>query len=103
MDINDWLTDERAQEVVEKTHAVLEQESDRYAKQAMIDAKAGLKRALEKANSLEKENFKLLKYWLKNDEDISANTVMFVERMGKEIKRSLMVTMDTIKHPESLG
>ena len=117
MDINDWLTDERAQEVVEKTHAVLEQESDRYVKQegirricdtistaqegldlafaagtlstpacnaredsvrykerysnedakkAMIDAKAGLKRALEKANSLEKENFKLLKYWLRD-------------------------------------
>ena len=69
----------------------------------MGDAKAGLKRALEKANSLEKENFKLLKYWLKNDEDISANAVMFFERMRKEIKRSLKVTMDTIKHPESLG
>ena len=113
MNNNDWLTDERAQEVVEKTHALLEQESDRYVKQegirricdtistaqegldlafaagtlstpacnaredsvrykerysnedakkAMIDAKTGLKRALEKANSLEKENFKQLKY-----------------------------------------
>ena len=57
----------------------------------MGDAKAGLKRALEKANSLEKENFKVLKYWLKNDEDISANAVMFFERMRKEIKRSLKV------------
>ena len=69
----------------------------------MGDAKAGLKRALEIANSLEKENFKLLKYWLKSDEDTSANTVMFFERMRKEIKRSLKVTIDTIKHPESLG
>ena len=140
--------------MIEKTHAVLEQEPDRYerqenirricdtisaaqegldlafaagtlsttaciaredsvrykerhskedAKKAMIDAKVGLKRALEKANYLEKENFKLLKYWLKNDEDTSANTVMFFERMRKEIKRSLKVTGDTIKHTESLG
>ena len=36
MNINDWLTDERAQEVVEKTHALLEQESDRYVKQEGI-------------------------------------------------------------------
>ena len=107
------MTDERAQEVIEKVHAVLEQEPDRYerqenirricdtintaqegldlafavgtlsttacvaredsvrykeryskedAKKATIDAKAGLKRALEKANYLVKENFKLLKY-----------------------------------------
>ena len=28
---------------------------------------------------------------------------MFFERMKKEIKRSLRVTVDTIKHPESLG
>ena len=28
---------------------------------------------------------------------------MFFERMRKEIKRSLKVTIDTIKHPESLG
>ena len=28
---------------------------------------------------------------------------MFFERMKKEIKRSLRVTLDTIKHPESLG
>ena len=154
MNLNDWLTDERAQEVVEKTHAVLEQESDRgvkhegirricgtistaqegldlafaagtlsttaciaqedsvrykerYSKEdvkkAMTDAKAGLKRALEKANSLEKENFRLLKDWLRDDEDTSANTVMFFERMRKEIKRSLKVTIDMIKRPESLG
>ena len=44
-----------------------------------------------------------MKYWLKNDEDTSANTVMFFERLRKEIKRSLKVTIDTIKHPESLG
>ena len=29
-DVSDWLTDERAQEVIEKIHAVLEQEPDRY-------------------------------------------------------------------------
>ena len=69
----------------------------------MVDAKAGLKRALEKANYLEKDNFKLLKYWLKNDEDTSADTVRFFERMRKEIKRSLKVTGDTIKHPDNLG
>ena len=80
-----------------------ERHSNEDAKKAMVDAKAGLKRALEKANSLEKENFKLLKYWLKDDEDTSANTVMFFERMRKEIKRSLKVTVDTIKRPESLG
>ena len=147
MDINDWLTDERAKEGIEKTNAVLEQEQDRYmkqesirricdtistaqegldlafaagtlsttaciaredsvrykerhfnedAKKAMVDAKAGLKRALEKANSLEKENFKLLKYWLKDDEDTSANTVMFFERMRKEIKRSLLLIRSNV-------
>ena len=45
----------------------------------MTDAKAGLKRALEKANSLEKENFRLLKDWLRDDEDTSTNTVMFLK------------------------
>ena len=80
-----------------------ERYSSEDAKKAMIDAKAGLKRALEKANSLEKENFKQLKYWLRDDEDTIANTVMFFERMRKEIKRSLKVTIDTIKRPESLG
>ena len=146
--------DERAQEVVDKTQAVIDQEPDRYERQErvrricdtinaaqegldlafaagtlsttagiaredsvrykeryskedvkkmMVDAKAGLKRALEKANYLEKDNFKLLKYWLKDDEDTSANTVRFFERMRKEIKRSLKVTGDTIKHPDSLG
>ena len=93
------------------TAGVAREDSVRYkerltkedAKKATIDAKAGLKRALEKANYLEKENFKLLKYWLKNDEDTSANTVMFFGRLRKEIKRSLKVTLDTIKHPESLG
>ena len=44
-----------------------------------------------------------MKYWLKDDEDTSANTVMFFERMRKEIKRLLKVTIDTIKRPESLG
>ena len=103
--VSDWLTDERAQEVMDKTQAVLDQEPDRYerqervrricdtisaaqegldlafaagtlsttaciaredsarykeryskedAKKMMIDAKAGLKRALEKANYLKK-------------------------------------------------
>ena len=135
--VSDWLTDERAQEAVDKTQAVIDQEPDRYerqervrricdtinaaqegldlafaagtlsttaciaredsvrykeryskedAKKIMIDAKAGLKRALEKANYLEKDNFKLLKYWLRDDEDTSANTVRFFERMRKEIK-----------------
>ena len=36
MDINDWLTDERAQEVIEKTSTVLEQEEDIHAKQDSI-------------------------------------------------------------------
>ena len=44
-----------------------------------------------------------MKSWLKDDEDTSPNTVMFFERMRKEIKRSLKVTIDTIKRPESLG
>ena len=35
-DVSDWLTDERAQEVIEKTHAVLEQEPDRYERQENI-------------------------------------------------------------------
>ena len=69
----------------------------------MVDAKAGLKRALEKVKNLEKDNFKQIKHWLRKDEDISAYTVMFFERMKKEIKRSLKVTVDTIKYPESLG
>ena len=55
----------------------------------MGDAKAGLKRALGIANNLEKEKFKIVRQWLRNDEDVSANTVMFFERMRKEIKRSL--------------
>ena len=154
MDINEYLTDERAQEVIEKVSRVLEQEDDIHARQeilrricdtigaaqegldlafaagtlattaciaredsirykekyskdevakAMGDAKAGLKRALGIANNLEKEKFKILRHWLKSDEDVSANTVMFFERMRKEIKRSLKVTTDTIKHPGSLG
>ena len=74
-----------------------------YAKKAMVGDKAGLKRALEKVNNLEKDDFKQVKQWLEKDEDISVNTVMFFERMKKEIKRSLRVTVDTIKHPESLG
>ena len=49
----------------------------------MIGAKAGLKRALEKVNNLEKDDFKQVKQWLKKDEDISVNTVMFFERMKK--------------------
>ena len=69
----------------------------------MVGAKAGLKRALEKVSNLEKDDFKQVKQWLEKDEDISVNTVMFFERMKKEIKRSLRVTLDTIKHPESLG
>ena len=36
MDINEWLTDERAQEVIEKTSTVLEQEEDIHAKQDSI-------------------------------------------------------------------
>ena len=69
----------------------------------MMKAKAGLKRALEKANNLEKDDFRQIKQWLRKDEDTSVITVMFLERMRKEIKRSLKVTIDTINHPESLG
>ena len=111
MNIGDWLTDERAQEVIEKAHTLLNQETDRNirpgairticdtisttqegldlafaagtlattaciaredsskykeryssedAKKALIEAKAGLKRALEKANNLERNDFKQL-------------------------------------------
>ena len=35
----------------------------------MVEAKTGLKRALEKANNLEKDDFKQIKQWLKKDED----------------------------------
>ena len=80
-----------------------ERYSSEDAKKAMVDAKAGLKRALEKVNNLEKDDFKQVRQWLEKDEDISVNTVMFFERMKKEIKRSLKVTIDTIKYPESLG
>ena len=45
----------------------------------MVDAKAGLKRALEKVKNLEKDNFKQIKHWLRKDEDISAYTVMFLK------------------------
>ena len=36
MNIGDWLTDERAQEVVEKVHALLNQETDRYVRPEAI-------------------------------------------------------------------
>ena len=72
-------------------------------KKAMVAAKAGLKRALGKAKDLEKDSFEQIKRWLEKDEDISVTTVRFFERMKKEIKRSLKVTVNTIKHPESLG
>ena len=44
-----------------------------------------------------------MKHWLRKDEDTSTYTVLFFDRMKKEIKRSLKVTIDAIKHPESLG
>ena len=69
----------------------------------MVGAKAGLKRALEKVKNLEKDDFKQIRQWLEKDEDIAVSTVMFFQRMKKEIKRSLKVTIDSIKHPESLG
>ena len=150
MNLEEWLTEERAQGVIEKVNALLNQEAykhmrqeglkricdmistaqegldlafaagtlstpactaredsakyrERYssedAKKAMVDAKAGLKIALEKAKDLEKDNFKQMKHWLRKDEDTSAYTVMFFDRMKKEIKRSLKVTIETIKHP----
>ena len=80
---------------------------DRFSKEeitkALGDAKAGLKRALGIANNLEKDKFKIIRQWLRYDDDTSANTIMFFERVRKEIKRSLKVTVDTIKHPGSLG
>ena len=69
----------------------------------MMKAKAGFKRSLEGVNNLEKDYFKQIRQWLRQDEDTSVNTVMFLERMKKEIKRSLKVTIDTLKHPESQG
>ena len=69
----------------------------------MVNAKAGLKIALEKAKDLEKDDFKQMKHWLRKDEDTSAYTVFFFNRMKKEIKRSLKVTIEIIKRPESLG
>ena len=155
MHINDWLTDERAQEVIENVQAVVNREaknrtvrseaikvvcdtisaaqdamdlafaagtlsttaciaredSSRYrerynnedAKKATVEAKVGLKKALEKASNLGRDNFKQLKQWLEKDENTSVNTVMFFERLKKEIKRLLKVTSDKIKHPGSLG
>ena len=37
----------------------------------MGDAKAGLKRALGIANNLEKEKFRIVRQWLRNDEESS--------------------------------
>ena len=42
-----------------------ERYSNEDAKKAMMKAKAGLKRALEKVNNLEKDDFKQIKQWLK--------------------------------------
>ena len=120
MDMNEYLTDEHAQEIIEKDDIHAKQEilrricdaigaaqegldlafaastlsttaciaredsvryKEKYSKEevtkAMGDAKAGLKRALGIANNLEREKFKIVRQWLRNDEDVSANTVMF--------------------------
>ena len=154
LDMSEYLTDERAQEIIIEVSRLLEQEDDIHVKQealrrihdaigaaqegldlafaagtlsttaciaredsarykdrlskeeitkALGDAKAGLKRALNMANKLEKDKFKIVRQWLRYDDDTAANTIMFFERVRKEIKRSLRVTVDTIKHPGSLG
>ena len=54
-------------------------------------------------NKLEKDKFKVVRQWLRYDDDTASNTVMFFERVRKDIKRSLKVTMDKIQHPGSLG
>ena len=36
MNLDDWLTDERAQEVIEKVHAVVNQETDRKGRPEAI-------------------------------------------------------------------
>merc|ERR1711873_58208 len=77
--------------------------SNEEATKALGDAKAGLKRALNIANKLEKEKFKILRQWLRHNDDTAAITIMFFERVRKDIKRSLRVTVDTIKLPGSLG
>ena len=77
--------------------------SEDEAARALRDAKAGLKRALGMTNKLEKDKFKVVRQWLRYDDDIASNTVMFFERVRKDIKRSLKVTMDKIQHPGSLG
>ena len=154
LDMSEYLTDERAQEIIVEVSRLLEQEDDIHARQEVLrrihdaigaaqegldlafaagtlsttaciaredsarykdrfskeeitkalgDAKAGLKRALGMANKLEKDKFKIVRQWLRYDDDTAANTIMFFERVRKEIKRSLRVTVDTIKHPGSLG
>merc|ERR1711873_231209 len=77
--------------------------SEEEVTRALGDAKAGLKRALNIANKLEKEKFKILRQWLRHNDDTAAITIMFFERVRKDIKRSLRVTVDTIKLPGSLG
>ena len=117
MHTSDWLMDERAQEVMEKVHTLVEQGKNKNtrpeamriicdtisaaqegldlafaagtlsttaciaqddssrnkerhtsedAKKAMVGAKAGLKRALEKVNNLEKDDVKQIRQWLEN-------------------------------------
>ena len=152
--MSEYLTDERAQEIITEVSRLLEQEDDinvreealrrihdaietaqggldlafaagtlsttaciaredsaryrdRLSKEevtkALGDAKAGLNKALNIANKLEKDKFKILRQWLRHDDDTAANTIMFFERVRKDIKRSLRVTVDTLKHPGSLG
>merc|ERR1711873_136897 len=61
---------------------------DRLSKEevtrALGDAKAGLKRALNIANKLEKEKFKILRQWLRYNDDTASITVMFFERVRKD-------------------
>merc|ERR1711923_304726 len=152
--MSEYLTDERAQEIIIEVSRLLAQEDDIHVKQealrrihdaigaaqegldlafaagtlsttacvaredsaryrdrlseeevtrALGDAKAGLKRALNIANKLEKEKFKILRQWLRHNDDTAAITIMFFERVRKDIKRALKVTIDTIKFPGGLG
>ena len=69
----------------------------------MGEVKVFLKRALEKASDLEKDNYKQVKKWLEKDEDTLVLTVDFLSKMRKEIKRSLKLILEKIKNPGSLG
>ena len=154
LDLTEYLTDERAQEIIVEVSRLLESEENIHARReilkninevieaaqegldlafiagtlsttkctaredstryrerlsedeaaaALTRAKAGLKKALGMTNKLEKDKFKIIRQWLRYDDDTASITVMFFERVRKDIKRSLKVTMEKMEHSGSLG